>query len=338
MVGDENMETLKKVVLYGIGKLGKKMINAINAHKGELPYEIVAYMDKNKGCYLGHDIIGLEMIKNLTYDYIVVSSETYYENIKNELVEKYFVEPSKIVHWLWMAEGKNYYCNICQKSAAFFWTLETNCELFKFKKVVGGGARENAICPFCNSMDRFRWFQYVLETQTDIYTRQNKILHFAPEPQIADKIRQKNPEYLSADIVEGMADVVEDITSLSFPNQTFDYIIFNHVLEHIKEEGNALQEVKRCIKSTGKIILSVPICWDEKTFERDDVFTPKEREKYYGQIDHVRLYGYDFQQRMEEYGFEVQRCSFHYDEHGEDFRKLSLLENDTIWILRKKEE
>lgn len=332
------MEMLKKVIVYGIGKFGKRMINELNEHNGELPYEIVAYMDKNIRSYLEYDIIGPEMIKNLTYDYIAVTSEKYYENIKNELVEKYFIEPSKIVPWLWMAEGKNYYCNICRKSAAFFWTSETNCELFALKKVVGGGARKNAICPFCNSMDRFRWFQYVLETQTDIYTKKNKILHFAPEPQIANKIRQRNPDYLSADIIEGMADVVEDITSLSFPDQTFDYIIFNHVLEHIKEEGKALQEVKRCIKSTGKILLSVPICWDEKTFERDDIFTPKEREKYYGQNDHVRLYGYDFQQRMEEYGFEVQRCSYHSDEHSDETRKLSLIENDTIWILRKRKK
>ncbi len=99
-----------------------------------------------------------------------------------------------------------------------------------------------------------------------------------------------------------------------------------------------MKEVKRCIKSTGRIILSVPICWEEKTFERDDIVTSQEREKYYGQKDHVRLYGYDFHERMEAYGFKVQRCSYHSNEYDEAVRKLSLIENDTIWILSKKEE
>lgn len=130
---------------------------------------------------------------------------------------------------------------------------------------------------------------------------------------------------------------MEDITKFSFADQTFDYIIFNHVLEHIKDEESALKEVKRCIKLTGKIILSVPICWEEKMFERDDIVTPQERETYYGQKDHVRLYGYDFPERMEKYGFEVQRYSYYCDQFGEEIRKLSLLENDTIWILNKNE-
>lgn len=332
------MKKGQKVILYGMGNFGEKIVRALDENSKRIPYVIVAYMDKKQKNCLEHIVIGPEMLFDLAYDYIVVMTEKYFVNIKQELVQKYMVDANKILPWKQLAEGENYDCNVCGKSASFFLTSGADSELFSKKKIVGGGERKNAICPFCNSMDRFRWFQYVLETQTDIYTKQNKILHFAPEAQIEDKLRQKNPEYLSADIAEGIADVVEDITNLSFTDQTFDYIIFNHVLEHIRDEKSAMKEVKRCIKPTGRIILSVPICWEEKTFERDDIVTPQEREKHYGQNDHVRLYGYDFQKRMEEYGFEVQRCSYHSNEYGEKIRKLSLLENDTIWILNEKEE
>lgn len=332
------MKKGQKIILYGMGNWGEKIINALDENNENILYEIIAYMDKEKKFCLGHEVIGPEKLDDLTYDYIVILTKKYFENIRWELNERYHVDLNKMIQWQQLVEGENYSCNICGKSASFFWSSGTKSELFKKKKVVGGGERNNAICPFCNSMDRFRWLQYVLATQTDIYTKQNVILHFAPEVQIAEKIRRNNPGYLSADIVEGRADVVEDITKLSFADQTFDYIIFNHVLEHIKDEESALKEVKRCIKLTGKIILSVPICWEEKTFERDDIVTPQEREIYYGQEDHVRLYGYDFPERMEEYGFEVQRCSYHRNQFGEEIRKLSLLENDTIWILSRKEK
>lgn len=331
------MERKQKVILYGIGAFGKKIVCSIDESKEEMPFEIVAYMDKDKKEYLGHDIVKPESISGFAYDFIAITSEKYYEDIRRELVEKHHVADDKIISWRRLAEGTNYCCNLCGKTASFFFPSGTDLKLFKHKNVTGGGERANSLCPFCKSMDRFRWFQHILETQTDIYTKESRILHFAPEGPIADKIRQKNPDYITADIMEGAADVREDLTNLSFADETFDYIIFNHVLEHIKEEEKAMKEVMRCIKPAGKIILSVPICWEEETFESDEIVTAQEREKYYGQGDHVRLYGNDFQKRMEAYGFTVRRYSYHENQYGENIRKMALLENDTIWILSKKE-
>ena len=75
-------------------------------------------------------------------------------------------------------------------------------------------------------------------------------MHFAPEKQIEKKIRSnKKMIYITADIEAGRADRVEDITHISFPDKYFDYIICNHVLEHIKDEKAAFMELKRCIKT-----------------------------------------------------------------------------------------
>ena len=46
---------------------------------------------------------------------------------------------------------------------------------------------------------------------------------------------------------------------MQFEDESFDYIIMNHVLEHIMDEQAALYELKRCLKDTGILILSFPV-------------------------------------------------------------------------------
>jgi len=45
---------------------------------------------------------------------------------------------------------------------------------------------------------------------------------------------------------------------LPFPDQTFDIVVCNHVLEHIFQTENALRELKRVTRPDGIIILGVP--------------------------------------------------------------------------------
>lgn len=49
-----------------------------------------------------------------------------------------------------------------------------------------------------------------------------------------------------------------DIRELNIPSDSFDFIIMNHVLEHISEPISFLKECKRIIKRGGKIILTTP--------------------------------------------------------------------------------
>lgn len=49
-----------------------------------------------------------------------------------------------------------------------------------------------------------------------------------------------------------------DVTDYPVINNQFDVIFFNHVLEHIKDDGNALGEVYRILKPGGIFILGVP--------------------------------------------------------------------------------
>ncbi len=231
---------------------------------------------------------------------------------------------------------KKYYCSICGKHVTFFLNYGVKSEVFSELKIIGGGYRENVRCPLCNGIDRMRWLNWIIENKTDIYTNSdNAVLHIAPERCIEEKIRRKAGIYISGDIQKGMADRVVDITDMPFENDKFDYIIINHVLEHIMDEKKAIEEVKRVLKSSGKFIFSMPICESKMTYESNKALSETERLHAYGQKDHVRLYGTDTKERMEKYGLEVEEYMAKRFLPEKELSRMRILTEDRIFIAKK---
>ena len=175
------------------------------------------------------------------------------------------------------------------------------------KKIVGGGYRANALCPVCGSFDRERLVYLYLLNKTDIFEKPKKLLHVAPEVRLADILRSKvNIDYLTADISSKNVMVEMDITDIRFPNNSFDAIICNHVLEHIIDDGKAMSELYRTLKPGGWAILQVPLSLTLKnTYEDFSITTITGREEAFGQGDHVRIYAEDYQGRLAQAGFKV---------------------------------
>ena len=48
-----------------------------------------------------------------------------------------------------------------------------------------------------------------------------------------------------------------------FPDSSFDSVIANQVFEHVFNPTQFLSELRRILKPTGKLLLSVPFLWDE---------------------------------------------------------------------------
>jgi predicted SAM-dependent methyltransferase len=102
------------------------------------------------------------------------------------------------------------------------------------------------------------------------------------------------------------------------------------VLEHIENEKLALSEIMRVLKPGGSAILQVP--WSpllDTTYENSSVSTKADREKYFGQFDHVRLYGKDYPNRLQLAGFEVNVSSF---------AKSNLTKDDAVKIAINPDE
>ena len=117
--------------------------------------------------------------------------------------------------------------------------------------------------------------------------------------------------YVSADLDSPVADVHADATDLPFEDESFDFVICVHVLEHVPDDRKALREFFRVLRPGGEAVLQVPPSDLAVTREDPSVVTARgERERLFGQYDHVRLCGADYGERIAEAGFEVTREDF----------------------------
>ena len=228
-------------------------------------------------------------------------------------------------------------CIICGNKVDEFFANGINHKLFTKHHIIGGGYRENCTCPKCGKNDRERWIYYVLKNKLDILNATGRILHFAPESSIKELIMQnKNIDYYTCDIIPGFAMHIVDITDIQFKNNTFDYVICNHVMEHIPNEKKAVSEIKRILKKNGKWIFSFPICTDMKTQEDKKVVTKEQRLELYGQEDHVRLYGNDFLKRFKKYGLKIEVFTPNEQLKKSEIEKYGFIEDDIIMVATKK--
>ena len=98
-----------------------------------------------------------------------------------------------------------------------------------------------------------------------------------------------------------------DIHDIPFPENTFDILFCNHVLEHVQDDKKAMSEMLRVLKPGGWAILQIPIFKPliAKTIEDPTLEDPKKRTELFGQDDHVRMYGKDYADRIRSTGFKV---------------------------------
>ena len=131
----------------------------------------------------------------------------------------------------------------------------------------------------------------------------------------------------------GRADYQAEITNLhQFADRTFDYVIANHVLEHIHDEAKAFSELKRVLKKDGRLIISFPICTDMLTYKDNSITSREGRLKAFGQEDHVRLYGTDFKEHIESYGLDVKVYTPQESLTREEIERYALILDDVMMV------
>lgn len=201
----------------------------------------------------------------------------------------------------------------------------------------GVKARENALCPKCESLERHRLLWLYLKNKTNFFTDKLRVLHFAPEYIFQKTFKpMPNLDYISADLLSPLAMVKMDITNISYEDNFFDVILCCHVLEHIIDDHRALTELFRVLKPSGWAILQVPIDLNrDKTFEDANIVTPKERERIFGQKDHVRIYGRDYKQRLEKAGFTVKVDTYVRELTDDMIKKYGLKKDEVIYFCTK---
>lgn len=192
-------------------------------------------------------------------------------------------------------------------------------------------------CPVCASMrwQRFAWV--FLKNQTNLFNGMpKKMLHIAPEMAFEPRLKEiAYLDYLTADLYNPKVMLKMDITDIPFPNNSFDAIFCSHVMEHVPDDKKALSEFVRVLSSGGWAVFLVPIRMDQLTDEDLEVSDPKEREKRFGQHDHVRFYGWDFEERLKEAGFQVKVVKAGDVMAANEFEQIGINEEEVLFYCQK---
>ncbi len=197
--------------------------------------------------------------------------------------------------------------------------------------------RENVLSPGTLSLERHRLFWLYLKNETDFFTENLKVLHFAPEQAFYKKFRKmKNLDYTTTDLNSPIADVKADLCALPFKDNEFNFIICNHVLEHIPDDTKAMEEIYRVLAPGGTAILQVPYKASlDTTFEDDTITDPKERALIFGQYDHVRVYGMDYFEKLRTIGFKVEAVDYTKQFSKSEIEKYRLSIGELLPVCRK---
>lgn len=310
-----------KRLSFNINLVVKKMENKFNKLEGSTKIIEKTLVDLDNKELNGRIDSIEENVKNLTYyvkgrcedtylrvqnlereNEILINDNTILKNNNKQIMKHlYFVE-SILFDISSGKESIEKICPVCGK--------RVEGAYFPFGDIL----RYNAECPHCRSLERDRALWVYLENETNIYKEKVSVLHVAPERVFNERFMKcSNIDYypvdINADYERGYIRETMDVTNISYEDNKFDYVICNHVLEHVGEHLSAISELYRVLKPEGVAIINVPLppmfgeC--EKTFENQEYNTPFLRKKYFGQFDHIRKYGEDYPDILRSRGFSV---------------------------------
>jgi SAM-dependent methyltransferase len=223
--------------------------------------------------------------------------------------------------------GSKVTCPVCEKS---------------FRKFLPYGRinpRANALCPSCLSLERHRLIWLYLQKTTDFFNARKKVLHIAPEVCFIKKFEAIHGEnYITGDIESPLAKIKMDIHAIPLPDNTFDLVLCNHVLEHVQSDIKAMTEIKRVLRPGGFAILQVPFFHPipDVTMEDLSITDPAEREKLFGQDDHVRKFGKDYLKRIEMAGLSAVEDKFILSLSDDEKKRFGLAAGEFIYKGIKK--
>ncbi len=241
----------------------------------------------------------------------------------------------------WMPGGRRQ-CAVCNRQVWRFMPYRSGSQskppLMNALGMVGSN-REQFACPRCNAHDRERHLlMYLRASGLLAKFRGRAILHFAPENQLQRFIAESEPiRYVRADLHPTDPDFERvDLLSIPYDDAAFDFVIANHVLEHVLDVDRALREVFRVLRLGGMAILQTPYSsMLMRTWEDAGIDTDAARLQAYGQEDHVRLFGRDIFDRIVSTGFEN-----HVSRHtellpGVDATKAGVNPQEPFFLFRK---
>ncbi len=214
---------MKKVIIYGLGEAFENQKYFLQNE-----FEIVGYCDRN--IFNFEKYIFPTTIALYDYDYIYITSEKYFDEIKLELL-KLNVDETRIItrKHVWWGGFEN----------AFVrdeWVKKQLISIPQGKIVLDAGAGQMRYSKYCKHL------KYIAQ-DFGKYVPGNTISGLHPEKWDTNSVNIKC-----------------DIINMPFDDESIDVILCTEVFEHLKNPILALKEFSRIIKLGGDLILTAPFC------------------------------------------------------------------------------
>lgn len=162
-------------------------------------------------------------------------------------------------------------------------------------------------CPACGASPRERLMNHLIDTGRLQVPGQGAVLHMAPNEHSLVRRFSAAADYRPADLDPSRYRVpgVRRVDLMELPGDGgLDLFYASHVMEHVPDDGLVLRNIHAALKPGGEAWLIVPL-WEKPTEDGSFAVPPRERERRFGQWDHVRQYGPDIADRIAAAGFEV---------------------------------
>jgi len=203
----------------------------------------------------------------------------------------------------------------------------------------GPRGRPDAVCPNCRSLERHRFLALLLEGLAPVVASARLALDIAPSRQTTAVFERLSPaRYVRMDFdpdADNRAvDVQASMTEMPLREGSVDVAVCYHVLEHIPDDAAAIAELHRVLSDGGLALVQVP--WRPHTETDEDPSAPtEERIRRFGQADHVRYYGRDFESRLERAGLTWLRITPLEVLGPRAVELFRLVPDEPVWLVRR---
>jgi SAM-dependent methyltransferase len=202
----------------------------------------------------------------------------------------------------------------------------------------GPAGRPRASCRTCGSLERHRALVGILPGLRDVASC-GALVDVAPSPLTSDRLKALAADagvpYVGLDFDPGadkrVVTVQASLTELPLADAAAGIMVCFHVLEHIPDDAAAMREIRRTLAPGGVAIIQVPYRADRLTDE-DPSAPVEERLRRFGQADHVRYYGTDFEDRLAAAGLAARRIRMRDLYRPLEMDLLGILPDEPLWL------
>ena len=175
----------------------------------------------------------------------------------------------------------------------------------------GPDGRPEATCPRCGSLERHRFLSLLLGVLAPQLRDLDTVVEIAPSRQstaLLERLDARRRLSFDAGYDARDVDALACLTRLPLRDGSVDLLVCYHVLEHVPDDCAAMREIARVLSPRGIALIEVPIRMGVVT-EEDPDCPAEDRVRRFGQADHVRWYGDDFDSRLSAAGLATVRVT-----------------------------